>query len=111
MISLRLPSGSARKPSSSASPGDEQACPNAHCEVGSAYIFVRDGTNWVRQAILRANDGLSGDRFGRAVAISRNTAVIGTDKHAAYVLCAAGGSGCSRPSCLGTLPARELDHA
>jgi hypothetical protein len=47
---------------------------------------VRTGTNWHRQAILRANDGANGDRFGRAVAISGDTAVIGTElPDAAYV--------------------------
>jgi hypothetical protein len=44
---------------------------------GSAYIFVRSGTNWSQQAKLLASDGEAGDFFGSSVAISGNTVVIG----------------------------------
>jgi len=30
-------------------------------EIGSAYIFHFDGSNWVQQTKLTANDGRSGD--------------------------------------------------
>jgi hypothetical protein len=46
--------------------------------TGSAYIFVRNGTTWTQQAKLTASDGVAGDAFGRAVAISGDTAVVGT---------------------------------
>ena len=47
--------------------------------LGSAYVFVRNGTSWVQQAKLLANDGVAGDQFGILVAISDNTAVIGAE--------------------------------
>ena len=62
---------------------------------GSAYIFTRSGTAWKQEAKMTAEDGVMGDRFGRAVAI--NTAgdrvVIGatrddnneTDSGSAYI--------------------------
>lgn len=45
---------------------------------GSAYIFVRSGTNWTRQAKLTASDGAAQRFFGGQVAISSNTVVIGS---------------------------------
>jgi len=44
---------------------------------GSAYIYVRQGAAWVFQQKLTADDGASGDNFGRSVGISSNTVVIG----------------------------------
>jgi len=44
---------------------------------GSAYIFVISGTTWVQQAKLTAADGAAGDTFGRSVALSGDTALIG----------------------------------
>jgi hypothetical protein len=44
---------------------------------GAAYVFVRDGTNWVQQAYLKASNTGADDRFGYAVAISGNTIVVG----------------------------------
>lgn len=46
-------------------------------DAGSAYVFVRSGGVWVQQAQLLASDGGAGDRFGAAVALSGNTAVVG----------------------------------
>jgi hypothetical protein len=45
---------------------------------GSAYIFVRSGTTWTLQQKLYAPDGLPDENFGTSVAISANTAVVGT---------------------------------
>ena len=45
---------------------------------GAAYIFVRDGTSWKRQAYLKASNTEMNDLFGYTVAISGDTAVIGT---------------------------------
>jgi hypothetical protein len=45
---------------------------------GAAYVFVRQGTNWVQQAELTAADGAAGDLLGRSVAVSGGTVVIGT---------------------------------
>ena len=44
---------------------------------GSAYVFVRSGTSWSQQAKLTASDAAAGDLFGRSVAVSGDTAVIG----------------------------------
>ncbi len=44
---------------------------------GSASIFRRDSNGWIRETILRANDGLPEDRFGISVAIDGNRAAVG----------------------------------
>ncbi|MFN9973266.1 MAG: FG-GAP repeat protein, partial [Phycisphaerae bacterium] len=46
-------------------------------DQGSAYIFVRAGTTWTQQAQLIAADGVPNEEFGRSVAISGNTALVG----------------------------------
>jgi parallel beta-helix repeat protein len=48
-------------------------------DSGAAYVFRYDGANWVEQAKLLASDGAADDTFGRSVAISGGTAVIGAD--------------------------------
>ncbi len=49
----------------------------ANTNQGSAYVFVRSGTNWTQQAQLTASDGAASDLFGQSVAISGDTVVIG----------------------------------
>lgn len=44
--------------------------------AGSAYVFVRNGNDWVQQGRLFANDAAANDEFG-AVAISGDTIVVG----------------------------------
>jgi hypothetical protein len=44
---------------------------------GSAYVFTRSGVAWTEQAKLTASDAAAGDVFGRSVAISGDTVVIG----------------------------------
>jgi len=44
---------------------------------GSAYIFEREGNNWIEQAKLTASDGAAGDYFGVSVSISGDYAVVG----------------------------------
>ena len=44
---------------------------------GAAYVFVRDGTNWVQQAYLKASNTGAQDLFGLSVAISGDTLVVG----------------------------------
>lgn len=41
---------------------------------GSAYVFVRNGTNWTQQALLKASN--QGGNFGNALAISGDTIVV-----------------------------------
>jgi hypothetical protein len=65
---------------------------------GSAYIFRRDGSNWIQQAKLVAEDGQAGDEFGGSVCIKGNYAVIGAignddlgeDAGAAYIFVRSG---------------------
>ena len=44
---------------------------------GSAYLFKRNGTNWVQQTKLTAHDGEADDRFGVGVGISDGIVIIG----------------------------------
>jgi hypothetical protein len=44
---------------------------------GAAYVYVRSGTVWTEQQKLVGSDAQNGDQFGRSVAITGNTAVIG----------------------------------
>ncbi len=48
-------------------------------DAGAAYIFHYDGTDWVEQAKLKANDGAAGDNFGVSVSVSGDYALIGAD--------------------------------
>ena len=45
--------------------------------AGCAYVFVRNGTDWIQQIELTAADGASSDGFGWAVALSGETALVG----------------------------------
>ena len=46
---------------------------------GAAYVFTRSGTTWTQQAKLLATGGTFDDRFGGAVALSGDTAVVGAN--------------------------------
>jgi len=50
-------------------------------DAGSAFVFFRqsEGTtnDWIEQAELTASNAAAGDRFGAAVAIDGNTAIVG----------------------------------
>ncbi|RME44209.1 MAG: hypothetical protein D6791_13715 [Chloroflexi bacterium] len=46
-------------------------------QSGSAYVFVRSGSNWVEQAKLIADDGQAQDFFGNSVSLSGAHALIG----------------------------------
>ena len=54
--------------------GDDDRGANA----GAAYVFVRSGGVWTRQAKLTASDAAAEDHFCWSVAFSGDTAVIGT---------------------------------
>jgi hypothetical protein len=45
--------------------------------VGAAYVFVREGTNWIQQARLRGAELVSGSFSGGSVAVFSNTIVVG----------------------------------
>lgn len=44
---------------------------------GAVYVFVRNGTNWTRQAYIKASNTGSGDLFGRSVSLWGETLVVG----------------------------------
>jgi hypothetical protein len=44
---------------------------------GAAYVFTRSGATWIQQAKLIASDGAVDDRFGNAVSLYGDTALIG----------------------------------
>ncbi len=54
--------------------------------AGSAYVFVRSGTTWSEQAILRASDAAADDYLGSDVAIDGDTAIVGAweDDHSGF---------------------------
>jgi hypothetical protein len=75
-------------------PGDDEA-------FGSAYVFVHSGDTWSRQAKLTAAPGGTAELFGWSVALSGDTALVGTSSNpeyateggtAAYVFIRAGGA-------------------
>ncbi|KAA3606541.1 MAG: T9SS C-terminal target domain-containing protein [Calditrichaeota bacterium] len=49
--------------------------------AGAAYIYYHDGSSWVQQAKLTASDAASDDRFGWAVSISGDYAIVGAYKN------------------------------
>ena len=77
-------------------PGVDEAGP----EAGAAYVFVQVGEEWIQQARLIGDDLEIFDRFGAAVAVHGDTAIvgaygkdgIGTDSGAAYVFVRSGTS-------------------
>jgi len=44
---------------------------------GAVYVFVRNGTTWTQQAFLKAPTITTDERFGRSVALSGDTLVVG----------------------------------
>lgn len=47
---------------------------------GSAYVFVRNGGAWTQEAKLTASDATANDSFGRSVAISGETVLVGAPR-------------------------------
>lgn len=45
--------------------------------AGSAFVFLRTGSDWTQQAQLFASDGADSDFFGSSVGIDGDTAVVG----------------------------------
>lgn len=88
--------------------------------AGSAYVFRRSGALWTQVAKLTASDGAMSDIFGRSVACTESTAIVGayandsvdTNAGAAYVYdlecegacCVGGNCALSKPStCAGLM--------
>lgn len=72
----------------------------AGSQVGAAYLFQRTASGWTEIAELRASDGAANDRFGIAVALEGDTAVVSAftadatapDSGALYVFQRVGGT-------------------
>jgi len=52
--------------------------------TGTAYVFTRSGANWTQQAKLVASDSASDKWFGFSVALSEDTALIGSQGDNGY---------------------------
>jgi hypothetical protein len=60
---------------------------NAAGDAGAAYVFVRDGGGaWSQQVYLKASNTGAADRFGRSVAASGDTVVVGASNEASSAL-------------------------
>jgi len=46
-------------------------------QAGAAYVFTRTDTSWSQQAYLKASNTQAGDKFGKSVALSDDTLVVG----------------------------------
>jgi MYXO-CTERM domain-containing protein len=56
-------------------------------DSGSVYVFQDSGSGWT-ETKLTASDGAAGDEFGRSVAVSQNTVLVGApydDSGSAYI--------------------------
>lgn len=53
--------------------------------AGAAYVFVRSAGSWTQQAYLKASNAEPFDHYGRSVAISGNTVVVGAPQEDASV--------------------------
>ena len=49
--------------------------------VGAAYVFTKEGSNWIERAKLFASDPVDGHSFGSSSAIDGDTIVIGNPDH------------------------------
>jgi len=58
------------------STADDEA-DNSALDSGAAYVFTRNGAGWSQQAFLKASNADARDDFGRRVAISGDTIVVG----------------------------------
>jgi len=57
--------------------GVNPASNESAADAGAAYVFVRSGTTWSQQAYLKASNTGAADNFGRFVAVSGDTVVVG----------------------------------
>ena len=57
--------------------GSLAASINGNASQGRASVYRRTGTSWSSVGSLSASDGAAGDEFGRSVAVSENTIVVG----------------------------------
>ena len=59
--------------------------PDDISNAGAAYIFVREGVNWIQKAKLLASDPVPDDNFGSSVAIEGDTILVGADNKDIFI--------------------------
>ena len=59
----------------------ERPGPSFDIQSGASYVFTRSGDTWTQQTKLIPDDGQSSDEFGKSVAISGETLVVGSPRH------------------------------
>ncbi|MDX1958061.1 MAG: FG-GAP repeat protein [Leptospiraceae bacterium] len=57
--------------------GSTASADNSSSDSGAVYVFRRTGNTWINEAYLKAPNAGSGDSFGRSLAISGDTIVVG----------------------------------
>lgn len=89
-------------------------------DAGSAYVFVRSAGVWSQQAKLVSSDSVADDRFGDAVSVAGDVAVIGapfddhgagTNAGTAYIYLRSGSTWLKRARFRGTDPQRVSQFA
>lgn len=50
-------------------------------DMGSVYVFLREGGQWALEAKLTPSDGDAGDDFGRDIALQGDHLVVGAPRH------------------------------
>nr|WP_315474143.1 FG-GAP repeat protein [uncultured Rhodoferax sp.] len=73
VVGARLEDSNQTTITNGSSASTDNSAPNA----GAAYVFVRSGNSWSQQAYLKAPNAGASDQFGRSVAISGGTIVVG----------------------------------
>ena len=68
--------GAWKEESASAGVGGDQTDDSLH-NAGAAYVFERSGATWNQAAYLKASNPGFDDQFGRSVAVSGETVVVG----------------------------------
>jgi Concanavalin A-like lectin/glucanases superfamily/FG-GAP repeat/Bacterial Ig-like domain len=54
-------------------------------DTGAVYIYEKEGSSWILNARLTADDGSPGDGFGTDVDISGKNVIVGSNNHGAYI--------------------------
>ncbi len=58
---------------------DDDMCPGGgSCNTGSVHIYRKSNGQWTHETELHPDDLAAGDQFGRAVALSGNTLLVGS---------------------------------
>jgi len=75
----------ARQEDSAATGIDGDSADDSAADSGAAYAFTRSGFTWTQRAYIKASDPAAADDFGRAIAISGDTWVVGAPEHTTAV--------------------------